>query len=171
MFELKDQTVKLASINPRAEIHGEERVPAFDLKIEAQLSSDVLIYFHSQLRSMLYQKNDTPDLIEQSDPEALTALRFPKMAAFKWEWEGTGYTVTVDYGMGGDSNIVLADCKIDGLRINPMHGGTVGISFRVICKPKTGDVGLLCDMIQQNIDITLEPPEATSAGELFKDAA
>lgn len=172
MFELTQQTVKLASINPRAEIHGDERVPAFDLKIEAQCGNDVLIHFHPQLRSMLYQKNEAPDLVEQSDdPEALTALRFPKMAPFKWEWEGTGYTVTVDYGLGGDSDIKLADCKIDGIRITPMNGGTVGISFRVICKPETADVGLLCDRIQQNIEITLEPPEATTAGELFKDAA
>lgn len=171
MFELDKQNVKLASVNPRAEIHGDERKSAFDLKIEAQCTGDVLACFSSELRNFLYKKTDTPDLVDQAQPEVADALRFPKMAAFKWDAEGDGYTVRVDYGLGGYSDIVLNDCKIDSFRIMPMNGGTVNILFRVICHPETDDVGLLCDMIQQSIGITVEAPEALSVGDLFKDAA
>lgn len=172
MFELTNQTVKLASVNPRAEIHGEERVPACDLKFEAACSSDVLIYLHAQLRQMLFKKNESPDLVDQvQDAEALTELRFPKMGPIKWAWEGTGYTVTVDYGLGGVSNIVLGGCEVDNFKIEPMEGGTVVIGFRVICHPETADVGRLCEMIQQEIQISLEPPAATSVDELFVGAA
>ncbi|HWK72213.1 MAG TPA: hypothetical protein VNS29_15370 [Burkholderiaceae bacterium] len=168
MFELKDHQVKLASVNPRAEIHGEDRVPACDLKIEAACSSEVLIYLHSQLRQLLFKKNDSPDLVDQvQDSEALTELRFPKMGPIKWTWEGTGYTLTVDYGLGDASNIVLGDCEVDNFKIDPMEGGTVNISFRVICHPETADVGRLCEMIQREIQITLAPPEPVSVQELF----
>jgi len=171
MFELKDHTVKLASVNPRAEIHGEERKPAFDLKLEVACTSDVLIYFHPELRTTLYKKADSPDLVEQADAEALTALRYPKLGALKWDWEGLGYTLVVAYGVRGKSDISLGDCKVDNIRIEPQNGGTVNLSLRVIAHPESKDVGKLCEMIQQNIEISLTPPEATSVQELFGEAA
>jgi hypothetical protein len=78
MFEL-NQTARLTSVNARAEIHGEDRKPAFDLKIEASMANDALIDFHPELRQFLFKKDDTPDLVDQINPDALTALRFPKM--------------------------------------------------------------------------------------------
>lgn len=158
MFKLNQQ-VKLVSINARTEIHGEERKAAFDIQIEAQSPASVLDYFDPDLADMLYKVPDDPDLVEQGDPETATAPRFPKMSGFRWEWEGSGYTTTIDYGLGGDSNIKLPDTKIDKFRFAPQNGGTVLISFRLIVHPETADVGLLCERIQQNIDIALEPPK------------
>lgn len=175
MFELPKQKVKLASVNPRAEIHGEEKKPAFDLKFEASCANDVLIYFHAELRNMLFKKNDSPDLVDQAETEeekeALTVLRFAKLGALKWDWEGTGYTVTVDYGLGGPSDIKLSDCKVDGFRFSAQNGGSVLVLFRVICHPERDDVGRLCELIQREIEITVTAPEAKTVGELFKDAA
>lgn len=172
MFSLEKTQVKLASVNPRAEIHGDSRVPAFDLKIEAVLPNTALIEFHPELRQMLYKKNETPDLVDAIEPDdALTELRFPKMGAIKWEWEGSGYTVTVAYGIGGPSDIVLGECKLDGFKFIPQNGGSLGLGFRVICHPESADVGKLCEFIQQNIDITVTPPEAKNLGELFGEAA
>ena len=167
MFELVDHTVKLASVNPRAEIHGEERVPAFDLKLEVACTSDVLIHFHPELRATLYKKQDNPDLVEQSGTDEFTALRFPKLSALKWEWEGSGYTLVVGYGIRGKSDIRLVDCKVDGLRIDAQNGGTVNLALRVIAHPESKDVGKLCEMIQQNIEVSLLPPEPETVGELF----
>lgn len=171
MFELTNHKSKLSSLNARAEIHGEDRRPAFDLKFEAACPSEVLIHFHPELRSMLYKQNDAPDLADQMDPENPTALRFPKLGTLKWDWEGTGYTVTVPYGIGGPSDIKLGECEIDDFKFSPQNGGTVLVQFRVICHPETADVGRLCEMIQQSIDITVMPPEPASLGELFGEAA
>lgn len=85
MFQLDKTKVKLTSINARAEIHGEDRRPAFDMMFEAKSSNDVLIPFHPELRAMLYKENDSPDLIDQVEGGSLTALRFPKMGAIKWD--------------------------------------------------------------------------------------
>lgn len=169
MLEITKHQVKLQSVNARAELHGDKSVPAFDLKFEAACPNDVLIHFHPELRSSIYKKADEPDLLDQIDTDALTALRFPKMGAIKWDWEGSGYALNVDYGLGGRSDIKLGDCKVDGVRIDPQNGGTVLLTFRVICHPETADVGRLCEMIQQNVEITLTPPAPTSLGELFGD--
>jgi hypothetical protein len=123
--------------------------------------------FSSELGDFLYKKPDDPDLAEQADPEAATQPRFPKMGAIKWDFEGTGYKVTVDYGLGGESDIVLHDCKVDKFVFDPQNGGTVITGFRIICHPDSDQVGLLCDRIQQDIEITIEPPVPTTAGELF----
>lgn len=171
MFELTNHKMKLSSVNPRAEMHGEERKPACDLKFDVDCASDVLIHFHSELRQMLFKKDETPDLVDQAQPDALTALRFPRLGTLKYDWEGTGYTVTIDYGLGEKSNIIIGDCTIDGLRIDPMNGGSVKIGFRVICHPESKQFGQLCELIQQDMEVTVTPPEAKTVQELFKDAA
>ena len=171
MFDLPKQTVKLVSLNARAEVHGEARKPAFALKFEAVCDNKTLIAFHPELRNMLFKKDETPDLVDQLEPEALTALRFPKMGTVKWDWEGSGYTVTVDYGLGEKSDIKLGDCKVDGIRIDPMNGGSVQLGFRVICHPESEDVGRLCEFIQRDIEISVTPPEPQTVQELFGDAA
>lgn len=85
MFELT-QEAKLSSINARAEIHGEDRRAAFDLKFEAACTNDVLIEFHPELRQMLFKRGN-PDLVDDLDPETLSELRFPALGTLKWDWE------------------------------------------------------------------------------------
>ncbi len=167
MFELKKTQVRLTNVNPRAELHGDEHHIALDLSISANLSGDVLKMFSGELRYFLYKKPDDPDLAEQADPEAATQPRFPKMSPIKWDFEGSGYKVTIDYGLGGDSDIGLHDCKVDKFVFDPQNGGTVATSFRIIAHPDTDLVGLLCDRIQQDIEITITAPEPTTVGELF----
>jgi hypothetical protein len=169
MFDLS-QTVKLANLNPRAEKHGEDTKPALDLKIEATCQSSVLIHFHHELRQHLFKKDENPDLVDQvTEGDGLTVLRYPKMGAIKWDWEGTGYTAEVDYGLGGESNIVLHDVKIDHFTIEAMNGGSVSLCFRIIAHPDAEDVGKLCEFIQRDIELVLTPPEAKTADDLFPD--
>lgn len=171
MFEL-NQPVKLANVNPRAEMHGDDPKPAFDLKIEATCPSSTLIHFHPELRQHLFKKDENPDLVDQvTEGDGLTLLRYPKMGAIKWDWEGAGYTATVDYGLGGDSNIVLHDCKVDHFKIEAQNGGSVVITFRIIAHPETEDVGKLCEFMQRDIGLDLLPPAPQNLGELFDKAA
>lgn len=167
-FELEAQQAKLTSVNPRAELHGEDKKPAVDLKFEVAADNGVLANFGADLRSSLYTLPDAQeDLI---DPERLTKLKYPKMSGFKWEQEGVGYTAEIDYGLGGDSNIVLEDLKVDGFRIQPMEGGTVIVSFRAIAHPDEGDMGRICSLIQRDVELTLTAPPPQTVEGLFKDA-
>jgi hypothetical protein len=170
MFDLDNQSVKLANVNPRAEKHGEDTKTAVDIKIEASCPSSVLIHFHPELRQHLFKKDENPDLVDQvTDGEGLTALRYPKMGGIKWDWEGSSYTAIVDYGMGGDSNITLGDVKVDHFTFEPQNGGSVLVTFRIIAHPDSDDIGKLCEFIQRDIDLTLTPPEPKNVHELFGD--
>lgn len=166
MFELTQQQVKLSSVNPRAEIHGTEKKPACDLKFEYAADNGELARFAPDLRDALYKRpDDQEDLI---DPERLSVLRFPKMGAFKYEHAGKGYTLVMDYGLGGDSNIELS-ADIDGFKLLPQNGGTVIIMFRAVVHPDEVAFGKLCSFVQREVEITLTPPAPNTIGELFGD--
>lgn len=168
MFELFQQRVKLSSVNPRAEIHGDKKKPACDLKFEYAAENDILMDFNAHLLVSLYtQPEDQADLIE---PGRLSQLRFPKMGAFKWDITGKGYTMTVDYGIGGPlSDIVLGGVDIDGFKLVPQNGGTVIVVFRAIVHPDEVAFGKLCSLVQQDITMTLTAPPPQTVGELFGD--
>lgn len=167
MFELKNTKVMIASVNARAEKHGDRTEPAFDLTCEVSCPSTVLDMFDKELRPVLYKKNDEPDLVDQADPEALTALRFPAVDTLKWDLDLISYKVRVAYGIGGPSDIQLGDVKIDGFKFKAQPGGTVSVRFRMIAHPKTEDVGRLCEMIQNHIEMDITPPEPATVQELF----
>jgi hypothetical protein len=168
MFDLDNQRVKLANVNLRAEKHGDDTRAAVDLKIEATCPSTVLVAFHPELRQHLFKKDENPDLVDQVvEGDGLTVLRYARLGALKWDWEGAGYKALIDYGLGGESNIELDDVKIDHFVIEPQNGGSVAVSFRVIAHPDPDDIGKLSEFIQRDIDLTLTPPEAKNVHELF----
>lgn len=169
MFELANQKAKLDSVNARAELHGEDRVPAFDLKFTVAMGNECLAFFAPELRSCLYKKSDAQG--ELIDEERESALRFPKMGSFKWDWEGVGYTLTIPYGIGGSSDIVVDGININGFRITPQEGGTVLVSFRAIAHLDEKVVGPLCSLIQRETEISIDPPPPSSVQELFGEKA
>ncbi|NOV24188.1 hypothetical protein E5S69_11765 [Cupriavidus necator] len=171
MFEIVNaQPVKLANYNPRSEKHGKQHKPAADLMIEAGMSASALDLLQPGLRESLYKAaEDQADLVEP-DRNALTARRFQRMSPFAWGWEGKGYMLTIDYGLGGDSNIELDDCTVKDVRISPQEGGTVLFKFRVVAHPDEHDSGILTHRIQQEITITLRAPAPQTVGELFGES-
>lgn len=165
MFSLHHVQAKLASINPRSEIHGEDRVPACDLKFEITGSNDLLSEFHPSLKSFLYERPAEPDLAD--DGKSLTQLRFKLLGSLKYAAEFVGYTLRVHWGLSGHDDIVLSECEVDTFRFDPQDGGSVTVAWRVIAHPSERDMGRLCGLIQREVEISLEPPEAAP---LFEDA-
>ena len=171
MFEIRNLKTQLASVNARAELHGQEKKPAFDLKLICAMPNDVLIDFHPELRSWLFKPSDEPDLVEQADPGALTALRFPKLGAQKWDFDAGGYSLRIAYGIGGPSDIFLSECKVHKVSFVCQQGGTVSVQCTVIAHPDSAVVGRLCEMIQQTVEMDLTAPEPQTVQELFGEAA
>ncbi len=167
MFSIIKLKTQLAQVNARAECHGKETKPAFDLKLICNMPNDVLIDFHPELRYVLFKPNDAPDLVEQADPLALTALRFPKLGKLKWDFEQQGYSLRIPYGIGGPHDIDLADCKVHKVSFTPMQGGTVAVECTVVAHPESAVVGRLCEMIQQTVEMDLLAPAPTTVHELF----
>lgn len=171
MFEIPvKQQVKLIKASTPMENHGKDFVLAVVLTIEAAISSQSLRQFDAVLCDSLYReadKEDDTDLI--TEPTGPTVRRFPKMSAFEWGYEGSGYALIVDYGLGGESDIELVDAKVNSFTITPLEGGTVTVKFNVVIHPEALDVGRLCEMQKRNIDITLTAPPPETVQQLFGD--
>jgi hypothetical protein len=172
MFFEFNQTAKITGINPRAELHGEDPKPACDIIFEASMANTVLNRFAPGLLDAIYKQDENPDLVDQvEEAQGLRVLRFPGMSAFKWEFQGTGYKLTVDYGLGDDeSNIKLGDITIDKFKLEPQQGGSVLVRWRTVAHPTEKDIGKLYGLIQRDVDLVLTPPEPKTVGELFGDA-
>lgn len=171
MFSLQNQAAKLTSVNPRAEIHGTDHVMAADLKFEIKVGNDVLSEFDPSLKSSLYKKADGPqgELIQEGGH--LPSLKFPLMGPVKWGKEFSGYEVVVHYGVSGKGDIRLLSCEVDHFRFDCQDGGTVVVGFRVIAHPESAELGRLCEMIQQEVELSLiEPTEGQQQGELREAA-
>ena len=135
---------------------------AVDLKFNIKVSNDVLSEFHPSLKSALYEKADESSgqaaLIDE--PGHLPSLKFPQLSPLKWDWEGAGYATIVHWGVSGKDDILMIQTEIDNFKFECQDGGTVGVSFRVIVHPEPVELGRLCEMIQQEVSLSLEPPSA-----------
>jgi hypothetical protein len=173
-FEFQNLTkAKLNSVNVRSERHGQELVPAVDLKITINTSNNILDGFDVGLKPSLYFKaqDDEQETLEGIDPiTSLPNLRFPKLVGpLKWDTVGSGYVVTIDWGMGGDSNIVMHSCEINGLTFSPKEGGTVELTVRVqISGVDEAIIGKLAMLIQHEIYTTMTAPTPADVDDLIK---
>lgn len=157
---------KLSSVNVRSEKHGAELVPAVDLKLTVDAANDILDKFDINLKPMLYfkaeQAADDQETLDGIDPVTnLPNLRFPKLEGpLKWDTMGAGYTLAIDYGLGGDSNLVMYGCEVNNFAFSPKEGGTVELGFRVqISNIDEHIIGKLAMLVQHDVNIFLTAPE------------
>jgi hypothetical protein len=166
-FELDQKTrLHVVNVNPRREKHGDENVTAVDLKLRLEASNDALTMFDGSLKSSLYYRsaaasdNPQPGLDGVPAVSELPNLRFPKLGALRWDDEGTGYTLRIDHGLGGKSDLVLGDCAVNSFAIENKEGGTVILTFRLQCnKVDEKELGKLCTLIDSDIEATILAPE------------
>lgn len=172
MFSLQNQKAKLTSVNARAELHGQDKKLAVDLKFEAKLSNDCLSEFDPSLKSAIYRAADPGegDLLA-NEPGVLPKLKFPMMGAIKWGKELAGYETVIHYGVSGQMDIHMSETSIDGFRFECQDGGTVVVQFRVIAHPEEGDAGRLLGMIQREVEMSLIEPAPESLEQVFGEAA
>ena len=163
-----DQKMLLASVNARAEVHGEEREPAGDVKLEADLPNSCLSLFHPTLKSLLYcfdsaRPQDLADQGKAHEPGYLPHLRFPNLVSpLRWDAEVANAQVTISVpGVRGE--IVLSSCKVNKFEFTPHDGGTVSIAMRVQCHPDEKAFGKLSVIVQQEVSVTLEIVEQAPA--------
>lgn len=175
MFKLDTVNAKLTSVNPRSELHGEDTQMACDLKFSMTVSNTTLDMFDKDLRAALFTKarKEDMDLAEQGSdhPEDFTPLyRFPDLGKLSWSYEGAGYRLVIHQGFSGEEDLVLIQTKIDKFRFTCKQGGSIDIDFRVVAHPNAKDMGKLCELIQNEVDITLEPPTPEQQAQMELDA-
>ena len=165
-LNLTEKEAKIVSVNPRAELHGEDPKPACDVKIEIALTNGDLALFHPNLKGLLYVKDeDRPDLVSQADPEHATMLRFPQLGVpVKWDGEMIGAEALFHYGTSEKSHIKLSGCVVGKFALEPLEGGSVLTTLQVQCHPDEKQMGRLGMMVGTKVPVTITPPEA--AGDL-----
>jgi hypothetical protein len=157
----------LRSVNIRAEMHGNEPVPAADLYFVLTGSNDVLDQFDTGLKGIFYMpasgKSKTPEL---PGVEAVTSM--PQLRSTSIEMpvplsrEYLGRNLVIDFGLGGKSNIELSACDVNNFKVSCQEGGTVETTFRVQASgldEKT--LGKISSLVKHEVKITLVASEAS----------
>ena len=164
-FELPDFTsLKLIKPTPRKEHHGDALVQAITLRVLWETTNATLDKLHPGLLDMLYFSQAAES--GQENVEGVPAVK-PNLRCswvkppLKVDFEVTGYTVTIDYGTGGDANLELYGCTLDRFEIEPKEGGTVLISWNIASNEKVTPelVGILCGMEGDTITLMQKAPE------------
>lgn len=127
--------MKFLNVNSRLELHGDEKVPAMDLRLSVTALNELLDMLHPKLRPALYF-NEAADSGQQQAvgvKEVLPNLVFPTLNGCTFKW-GTkeklhGYRVWIEYGIGEPMFFEL--CKVVGREFEVIEGGSVTLTFTV----------------------------------------
>lgn len=172
MLHLNEKNALLTSVNPRSEIHGDEKKPAVDLHFSIDTTVDMLGGLSPMLPAALFQRDDSPVVDLATDREALSKYKFAnRIEALSWKLpKPARCRVVVHFGVSGQQDIVLGEALVDKIRVEPHDGGTVSIGFRVqTTEPTAEQKGRLCEWIQQAVDITVEPLPDVEQGDMVGD--
>lgn len=143
--------------------------PGAALSFSMELSNNALSYFDGSLKSFLYTKSAASSAapaqqglegVEQvSDLPNLTRGGI-KMGKFNWNEDLYGYELVIDHGMGGKSNLELADCIVSNFKVEPKEGGTILLGFLLESQDVPEKVfGKLATLKNREVQITLTAPE------------
>ena len=167
-FELKTPTtVSLENVSTRIEHHGDAHVLAVDLKVVLTSNNKTLDLFHPKLREALFCSlaSDASKAAGQGEIDLpvsdLPNMTFPMIDyPIKWDLELSGFVARIDYGLGGDADIVLNLCTLKRFKFSPIEGGSVAVEFTISSAADIDEriAGKLSVMQQQPISITLLAP-------------
>jgi len=164
MFDTKEIPVTLVNFNARSELNGETRSPAADISCRAKMGAEILDVLVPGLRDFLFKVPADPDLVDQTEAPAATSLRFPQInMPLKIAKELLNQKVVIDYGLGGDSNKVLAECKVHKFSVEAFEGGSVDVAWMISTHPDAEMAGWLYDNPDLKTKMQIIPPEEPQA--------
>lgn len=162
MFGLDKQDASIINFNLRKEKHGDESVPAADLKFELAASALLLDSIDPGLRKSFFAK---PGKGQQQtlpiDGNNLTALSLPMLDVQKIKHEYEGYEVELHSLLEYVEPIFFADAKVKKLAFLPIEGGSITLSLTVSVRlDEEDDAPLLAAWRRGDVRLSLTPPTA-----------
>jgi hypothetical protein len=143
-----------------------DELPGAQLLLQATLGAGVLAMFDGFLPGLLYRKPQTRKQTELDGIESseLTSVG-EHVKRLPWVYEQTGCAITIDYGRGGSSNIVLTDVKVHRVSMRPEQNGVV-IQWTADALGLTDAVrGKLTGLKRTDIQMTMTAPEVEGDGQ------
>ncbi|MFD1558310.1 hypothetical protein ACFSHT_22215 [Paraburkholderia silviterrae] len=156
-FEYERQLTKLLHVNLRTEKHGDQEVPAIDLRFRYTASNNSLVMFSPTLKSSLFEKEDSPQKQINPDPDHLTVVKNPKMGPVRWDETYECARVVIHIGASGKEDVVLNDCKVNKWLIEVKAGGTVIYEYRVQANANEKEIAKIAGLLNHEIFVTLDP--------------
>ena len=173
MFGLDKHDCSIGNVNQRIERHGDERALAADIKFSTTAGNVILDSLEKGLKEALFRK---PNRGEQQDipgiGQALTAVKFPNLEPQRLSHEFSGYELTIDGMLEASEPIFLADVKLKKFVIEPLEGGSVGLTFTASANVEPSDLAELSEaLIREDVRVTLTPPAKQSGESEQQEAA
>lgn len=160
-FSLTKERALLAHLNTRTELHGDEDVPACDLKLELSLHNSTLNKLHPQLREVFYTADKQLDI----EADHLVNLRFPQMSPFKWDLEIPRAVLTIHE----DDGDFIVQGKANKLQLELLEGGTTKMQLRFqMGEIDPSDAAHLFSLLRQTVSISLGAAEEEEKGDNFQ---
>lgn len=170
-FALDETIAGTMHYTPRRELHGEDPKPAATLVFDVELPASFLAMFSPTLRWSLYHNPNKTTNGGDSPVDDAYELRYPQWKnPIKWERDIIGGTLTIEHGIGDESDIVLPAKKVDDFQITPKEGGAFDLHFRVACLPDERQSGALAMMQDDVCEFRFVPPESNVGGDLADQA-
>lgn len=149
-FALIKERAVVAHLNTRTELHGEDEVPACDVKLEFSLHNSVLNKLHPELQDVFYKAEKQMDI--EADHKA--NLRFPLMSAFSWAYEIPRAELTIHDLETGSTETFLG--KANKLKLELLEGGTTKLTLRFqMGEIDPQDAARLFALLRQTVTVSL----------------
>src|ERR1043165_1135445 len=119
MFVIESKTkARVTSVAINCENHGKDIQPAVTLSLKMSVGNDWLVNLSGAMKGAFFVKGrglSAQTELPGTEVSDLPGLRFPDIGSIPWNKEYTGLQLTIDHGIGGESDIVVNDCKADNI--------------------------------------------------------
>lgn len=138
----------IKKVNPRKEKHGDKLILACDLTMTTKIPAEVLSCLDlagESIQQHFWNKDGVP--------------RFPQICGLAFEHEFKHHKIKI----GAKE---YSDVKICKLKVNPVEGNVAFMNFTVQMRPSKSQIGILADLAEEQIEISIEALQ----GDLFDEA-
>lgn len=142
--------------------------PGAKLVVSWSMLPGDLVKFDGSLRSFLFERDATK--VKQGQLEGIEAdgqltRAGSNLGTLKWKQDMTGYKIIIGWGTGRN-DIVLEECQLTGWRLTPKDGAVI-VKVNIDAPDVgTSEFGKLAKLKSCEIDLTLDPPEASPQQEI-----
>jgi hypothetical protein len=164
-FELIKERALFVHWNPRTEMHGDDPVPACDLKFELSAPNSILKKIRPGLIESFYEQDRQRDVEE----DFMRKLKHPQIGPLAYDWEIPRVKLTIHDPDDDHSTVIMAGGRANKFKLTMLDGGTVKIQFR--CQFSDYDEEVAPSLIRcnkQNVHISLSSAEEEVAGDNFQ---
>ncbi len=166
MFELIKEKMEIA-VKKRTEIHGDEKVNAYDARLSGDFPNAVLIKLDERLRGVFYGPGEQGDIEQGYYPELL----FPLMGPVAWGLEMGRMEFRLHDIDSQENDLVFSGKELDKVHFAMKPGGTVTLSFRVVLgQAEEDDLIKLLRVDNQSIYISLQQAAVEAKPDNFAQA-